>query len=112
LYIPLDWWSLDDYKKQWQNGLNRLVKHDKTCLIVAVDNPQMRKFVEWWLLYKIDNKIYVRNKIVIEDIYLKEIGDKPFTVVSCYDFIPERGSRFNDDGWEISEWVVEWDGKL
>jgi hypothetical protein len=111
LYISLGWWNLDDYKKQWQEGFKRLINHDKSCLVVAVDNPKMRKFIEWWVLYKIDNKIYVRNKIAIEDIYTEQIGNKPFTIHSCYDFIPERGEPYDEDGNKISEWVVEWDGK-
>lgn len=109
LYIPLGWWSLDDYKKQWQEGLRRLANHDKSCLVVGIDNPKVRKFIEWWVLYKIDNKIYIRNKIAVDDIYSEQIGDRPFTIQNCYDFIPERGPKFNSEGREISEWVIEYD---
>ncbi|HSC25055.1 MAG TPA: hypothetical protein VLB80_02460 [Candidatus Babeliales bacterium] len=107
LYIPLGWWSLDDYKKQWHEGIERLSYYDRTCFIVAVNNPQKRRFIEWWVLYKIDDKVYVQNQIIISDIYTERIGDKPFTLKTCYDFIPERGEPYDEDGNKISEWVVD-----
>jgi len=76
--------------------------------VVAVDNPDCRRFVEWWRLYKVGDKVYVRNSIVIENIYKEMIGDKLFTLETCYDFIPERGGPCNEDGNKISEWVVDW----
>ncbi len=113
IYIPCGgWWSLDDYQKQWQEGLKRLEKYNQSCLVVAVDNPQSRKFIEWWLLYKVGNKIYIRNKIIIEDIYTALIGDKPFTLYNCYDFIPEKGGCYNKDGNKISEWITDWDERV
>lgn len=113
IYISCgDWWSFDDYQKQWQEGLKRLEKYNQSCLVVAVNNPQSRKFVEWWLLYKVGNKIYIRNRIIIEDIYTELIGDKPFTLQTCYDFIPERGPQYNEDGRKISEWVTDWDDRV
>lgn len=107
-YSSLDWWSLDDYLTQWQEGLNRLKDHDKSCLVVMIDNPKYRKFVEWWELYKVDHKIYINNSIVIDDIYEKYIGNQSFTVETCYDFIPDRGEPYDEDGNKISEWVVDW----
>lgn len=106
LYIPLDWWSLTDYKKQWQEGLMRLKDYDKSCLVAAIHNPSIRPYINWWLLYKVGNKVYVRNQLLIEDIYAEQIGNKIFTMQNCYEFIPSRGSKYDEDGDEISEWVV------
>lgn len=112
LYPSLDWWSPDDYEHQWREGLSRLSDHEKSCFIVDINNPTNREFIEWWKLYKIDNKIYVRNSIILDDIYEEQIGDKPFTLQTCYNFIPDRGSLHDEDGNKISEWVVDWDGKI
>jgi len=112
LYPSLDWWDLDDYQLQWQEGLKRLIDHDRSCLVVTIDNPKLRQFIEWWVLYKIDNKIYVRNSIIISDIYTERIGDKPFTTDTCYDFIPDRSELYDEDGNKISEWVVNWEENL
>jgi len=106
LYIPLDWWSLTDYKQQWQEGLMRLKNYDTSCLVVAVHNPSIRPYINWWLLYKVENKIYVRNQLLIEDAYAEQIGNKVFTVQNCYEFIPSRCDRYDEDGDEISEWTI------
>ena len=110
LYIPLNWWSIDLYQQQWASGLARLRDYDRSCLVVMIDNPCCRKLIEWWLLYKIDDKIYIRNSILIEEIYEESIGDKLFTVNTCYDFIPDRSEIYNEDGNKISEWIIDWNG--
>ncbi|HLX53220.1 MAG TPA: hypothetical protein VKR58_04740 [Aquella sp.] len=107
LYIPIEWWNTKNYLTQWQEGIKRLTDHDTSCFVVAIDNPKLRKFIEWWVLYKVNNKIYVQNQIIVADIYTERIGNKQFTVQSCYDFIPERGEPYDEDGNKISEWVVE-----
>jgi hypothetical protein len=109
---PLDWWSVEDYERQWKEALNRLVDHDRSCFVVAINDPKCRPFIEWWKLYKAGNKIYIRNSIVLENIYKDLIGNSLFTVETCYNFIPPRGDVYNEDGIKISEWVVDWDGKI
>lgn len=107
LYIPLNWWSLDDYKKQWRDGFDRLTYYDKSCLIVAVNNPNISKFIEWWVLYKVKDKIYIQNHIFMEEVYHKRLNNEWFTAKTCYRFIPDRGEPYDEDGNKISEWVIE-----
>ena len=109
LYLPLDWWNSNNYEQQWKEGLKRLVNHDTSCFVVGIHNPKLWKFIEWWPLYKIDNKIYIRNQIILNDIYEEQIGDKPFTINTCYDFVPKRGASHDDEGQKISEWVIDCD---
>ena len=111
LYIPLDWWSLSDYLKQWQEGFNYLEHHDRSCLVVSIHNPHIRPYINWWLLYKVGDKVHIQNQLVIGEIYEKQVGDKPFNLETCYDFIPERGEPYDEDGNKISEWVIDWDSK-
>lgn len=33
---PLKWWSCEDYKIQWAEGLKRILSHDTSCLITYV----------------------------------------------------------------------------
>ena len=75
LYMPLDWWTVDDYKKQWQEGLERLSDHVDSCLIASIHNPHVRRYVDCWNLYKIDKKIYVRNYLFTGELYEEGIGD-------------------------------------
>lgn len=104
----IDYWSVQDYELQWKEGLQRLLYYDSSCLIVAINDPHCRKFIEWWPLYKIGNKIHIQNHIIIDDLYEERIGNKSFTLQTCYDFIPEYRSH-TTDGNKISEWVIDWE---
>jgi hypothetical protein len=105
--VFLGWWTINDYERQWAEALERLKKHNKSCFVVAIDDPARRKFIEWWPLYKIGNKIHVQNHIVVDDIYEEKIGNNIFTRENCYNFVPEYRSH-TQDGNKISEWVVDW----
>jgi hypothetical protein len=38
--IPaIGYWSANDYKKQWQEGLERIRTHDSSCLVASIQNP-------------------------------------------------------------------------
>lgn len=110
-YISLDWWSQADYERQWKEGLERIRTHDKSCLVTEVQNPNKMRCVDWWLLYKEGNKIFIRNYVLFEEYYDEVIGDKPFTVENCYDFIWPKEPTLLENGEEMSEWVVELDNK-
>ena len=113
LYLSVDWWQVDDYLLQWKEGFERLLSYDTSCLIVDINDPCLnRKFVDWWLLYKVGDKVHIQNQLVIGEIYEKQIGDKPFNLQTCYDFIPDRGEPYDEDGNKISEWVIDWDSKV
>jgi hypothetical protein len=105
LYIPLDWWTIEDYKRQWKEGLERIKTHDTSCLVVTIHDPGIRKFVDWWTLYKEGNTIYVQNGWLIEDAYEQTVGNKPFTPETCYDFVSPRTTH-TEEGDKISEWSV------
>lgn len=108
LYLPLDWWCINDYLMQWRDAFERLKTHDTSCLVVTIHNPSIRKFIEWWPMYKINDKIHIQNNIIIDDLYEEKIGNKPFTLQTCYDFIPEYRS-YTEEGNKISEWVIDWE---
>ncbi|MBA3954708.1 hypothetical protein H0X48_05315 [Candidatus Dependentiae bacterium] len=102
--IALEYWSIDDYKRQWKEGLERIKTHDKSCLVYYVQDPSKLPYIGWWRMYKIDNKVYVRNSIIFTHLYKNKIGDKRFTPETCYDFISDRNPKE-----KVSEWIVELD---
>lgn len=59
--MPLNWWTIKEYEKQWKEGLERIKSHDKSCLVVSIYDPIQEPQVEWWILYKEGNKIFVQN---------------------------------------------------
>ena len=99
--MPINYWTLEDYQRQWQEGLERIETQVKSCLVTSVQNPKYAPLVNMWGLYKQGKVIYVRNYLFCGDIYKKRIGDKPFTPETCYDFILNRTKNL----W-VSEWVV------
>jgi hypothetical protein len=62
----------------------------------------------WWLLYKIDNKVYVQNQMLFDEIYENQIDKKKFNIETCYDFIPPRYIEEDPDGYAVSEWVIDY----
>ncbi|MBA3535847.1 hypothetical protein H0X48_05760 [Candidatus Dependentiae bacterium] len=101
--IALEYWTLEDYKKQWKEGLERIKIQDKSCLVSYVQDPKKAPFINWWPLYKIDNKILVRNQMLFAHLYRNRVGDKEFTPDTCYSFIPDRKKK------KVSEWIADLD---
>lgn len=105
--LRIDWWTVEDYESQWQMGLERLKSHHRSCLVTEVVNPQLYQQIAWWLLYKEDNLIYIRNEVLFGEYYAEVVGQKKFTPQTCYDFIGPKQPRAGwEDGHQESEWVI------
>lgn len=100
--IPIEWWKVAQYKRQWQEGLERIKHKKQSCLVTEVQGLKGNKIVTMWALYKKDGKIYIQNHMLSNSLYEKTIGKKAFTIQTCYQFVEPRG---NDP--EISEWVID-----
>ena len=103
--IPLEYWTLKDYERQWKDALEKIKKNTKSILITAVQDPAKAPFIEWWPMYRYRKKIYIRNNIIFGEFYKKKIGNKLFTPETCYDFVPDRTTKFSK-GIKPSEWVI------
>ena len=108
IYVPLDLWSREDYERQWREGLKRLKTHNTSCLIATIHDPKIRPFIDRWTLYRKGNTVYVYNQMILDTGYEELIGDKPFTLTTCYDFIGPRRTHL-EDGTKISEWSVPYE---
>lgn len=99
-YMSPSVWKISDYLKQWDLAWKRLQKHDTSCFVV---NYQKNPFVDLWCMYKEDNIICIQNKLIIDEIYKKRIGNITYTPENSFDFIPPRlteENRFDDVFWE------------
>jgi hypothetical protein len=105
IYVPLDYWSRQDYERQWKEGLERIKTHDTSCLVATIHDPKIRKFVDWWVLYKEGKTIFVNNEMIHDCEYEKLIGDKPFNLETCYNFIEPRVTM-TENGHKVSTWSV------
>jgi hypothetical protein len=101
--LPLVWWTREDYERQWKNALERFKTEDTTCFVTSIQDPRVKPFIDWWILYKVKSKVYIQNCIVLAEIYRESIGIKPFTVDTCYNYIPplENCSEETFHGWVI-----------
>lgn len=95
------WWTLDDYKRQWKEGLERIKTKNRSCLVTNFGYLNGKPTVTWWLLYKIDNNIHAQERFSFER---KKPIDHEFTPENCYEFIPPR--RVNDDGQRKLEYII------
>lgn len=75
-------------------------------LVTKIKNPHEGQFIDWWLLYKRDGKVYIQNQWLFREYYEETIGSENFTVENGYTFIRPYQSGLPDDT-HISEWVVE-----
>lgn len=37
--MPLEYWTIYDYEKQWQEGIERIRTHDQSCLVYEIQDP-------------------------------------------------------------------------
>lgn len=49
--IPLNWWPLTMYEKQWHEGLKRIETKNVSCLITKIYDLHKAPFIDWWLYY-------------------------------------------------------------
>jgi hypothetical protein len=71
--MPLNSWDLEEYRKQWKLGLERIKTHKSSCLIVTAQNLLFHPLVFTWTLYKEDQTIFIQNNMYNKTI-AEEIG--------------------------------------
>jgi hypothetical protein len=103
-YIPLKDWSITDYIKQWQEGIER-IKTENTSALISCLLQSERKYLYWWTLYRENNTVLIHNEMYGTSSFLKEIGKKPITTTNFYQFVPPY-QRFTSSGHKASEWKV------
>jgi hypothetical protein len=100
--IPLDFWSLPEYQRSWRKAYFAIKddQHSRSCLVVAMTNPERSNFVTCWPLYREGEEVHVQNSL----IFLDEL-ESAFEVEEPWASLGPRRT-VNEDGVEISEWTV------
>jgi hypothetical protein len=102
--IPINYWSINDYKEQWQEGINRLQNYPSSCLITRISEPMGT--IGRWLLYKRDDKIIFYYDYFYGVYYSEEIGeDTLLTKKNCYDFIPDEQAHL--EKYRVEEEIAD-----
>ena len=98
---PLCYWSVEDYQLHWGKMLHDFMKGNKESafLITEMYDPAKANFIRWWVLYRKGDNVSFQEKILFM------AGVEKFSVESAASLIPKH-QLINDDGNEISEWVL------
>src|SRR5690606_13744355 len=81
VFIPVEYWSLDDYKQQWKEAIKRIKEgREKSCLVVKIYDPKENKFIEFWSLYKRGDNVHVFNNLLAGDWYDEVIGQREYSL--------------------------------
>lgn len=106
LFIAVNYWTLDDYKKQWRQALERIKTHDTSMLVVSVRNPQRDPKLpspsfENWSLYKIDGKIIAQPGILFNPFLDSMPYKGPFTLDTWPNFLTPLSTE------DVDEWSID-----
>ena len=103
ILIPIEYWSLKDYKKQWKEALDRIQTHDMSCIVIAIEEENENHYqqVVWYLLYKREKKVIIQHRRFCDKSYKKYIGKISLTPQNCYDFIPKYDAFDRNEHEEV-----------
>lgn len=105
--MPLVYWTMQDYEKQWQEGIERIKTHGQSCLVFEMQDPTKSPWANTWVLYKEGNVIHIQNNLLQGKRFSKMLKKEPYTMETCYNFIIPRETICSDTGMKISEWDVD-----
>ena len=107
--IPLSNWTIEQYKEQWGEGLERIKTHNSSCIITDIRTVKIRPksiCVELWFLYKLDSIVFLQNRILGGAVLKEmEVDLFPFDLNTFYLRIPPR-KNLTENGRKIVEWSV------
>jgi hypothetical protein len=99
--VPVEVWSVGDYKRQWRQGIKRLLAGEfPTCLVTGMRDPMRGVFINVWPMYADHGKVVFQNKMLLCEMIRKRFSGENF-----YDFIESRETQ-TEDGEPISEWTT------
>jgi len=99
--LPIDYWQLTDYYRQWRNALVAFIDgQSPVCLVTAMRNPVSASFIDTWAVYTEKSSVVLQNQIILCDQL-----DSDFLDRGTYEFVEPRETE-TEDGDPISEWQV------
>lgn len=104
--MPLEYWTMQDYEEQWQEGITRIKTHDQSCLIFQMQDPTKAPWANSWILYKDGDMVHIQNTLLHGNRFAKVLQKESFTMQTCYNFITPRETVDEKDGMKISEWDI------
>lgn len=104
LTIPIHYWNIEQYKKQWIDAIERASLGTKSALFTQVFDPKnlTRGYVlECWPLYISDQEVLIQN------CYIESVSAQDISIENIYDYLddfsPNQG--VGQDGC-VDEWKI------
>lgn len=100
--IPLGFWDLSEYRQSWKRAYHviRNSPHSRSCLMVAMTDPEQSNFLVCWPLYRENEEVHIQNSLIfLDELEVDFDVEEPWVPVG-----PRR--LLNEDGAEISEWTA------
>jgi hypothetical protein len=98
----LSFWSINAYKRQWNDAITRIVNgENKVCLVTSMNDPEHANFIIWWPIYNEGNQIYFHNSL----FFFKDLKEQ-FDENNIYKYVPDH-SLDTESKYKISEWKLE-----
>jgi len=102
--VPVDLWSVADYKRQWQEGIGRILMGTvPSCLVTGMRDPEHGLLVNIWPLYADpDNAgvVVIQSKsLLCREIRMRLTGRNFHDLIGPREFM-------TPDGDPVSEWVI------
>jgi hypothetical protein len=108
--MPIDWWQVADYERQWEESFKYLKDMGKSYFITKIFKPERGfQYIDRWIAHTIDNKIKIQNKVVFnKQTYKKAFNNEKVTLENWYKFIPSYTQpKLLFDVFIASEWTVD-----
>jgi hypothetical protein len=103
-YMSPQVWNIEDYVKQWKLAWKHLENHDTS---VFVANIQLNPLLELYVIYKINNTIYINNFLFTGTQYKKLVGKTPFTIQRSLECIPKPPKDFFSKNYDADRWIIK-----
>jgi hypothetical protein len=89
-FPPVNIWSIDEYKKQWQEGLQKILIENTSCIVTDVADIGEFPTIMMWDLFKEGDTVYCQGKCLHRTSIPISFYEISFTVENCYKFIGKR----------------------
>lgn len=109
IWTPVSYWTARDYRKQWKNALQHILKNETSCLVTKMYDPRSL-FADVWPMLRKGDIIFVRNSLCFGDFFKEMFKDSEVTPDNAHEFV--RAGDFEDEPDEdgviqkVSEWKV------
>jgi hypothetical protein len=100
--LAVGYWQVDEYLRMWLHQLNQLLKGQTSnaVLITQMNDPESANFIRALVIYREGLTFHMQESL----LFLNDLKKK-FSLIDINQYFSER-EQMNEDGLEISDWLV------